>query len=203
MTQDDPFLPAILASPDDIALRMAYADWLEDHALAGRAEFIRLQCHCATLPVDDPQRTLLKVRERAALAECAREWFGPILEQFLNKAPAAGTEYEQQQRHAAQKYGVLPLVGDMGGWYGLSMDGALDICCWDSPDEMRIEEDPRLRYAMLFDGCRKYPSVRLLIPPRPVGSKDCEYCDETNRIRSFIPHILCYCGGLGWLPPDD
>lgn len=38
------FLQAILDQPDDLAVRLVYADWLEEHNDPDRAEFIRLQC---------------------------------------------------------------------------------------------------------------------------------------------------------------
>src|SRR5258708_552244 len=41
---DKGFLEAILENPDDEAVRLIYADWLDDHGQAERAEFIRIQC---------------------------------------------------------------------------------------------------------------------------------------------------------------
>src|SRR5688500_16170422 len=38
------FLDAIVDAPDDDAPRLVYADWLDDHGDADRAEFIRAQC---------------------------------------------------------------------------------------------------------------------------------------------------------------
>src|SRR5687767_4492465 len=42
-------LRAIIADPDDTTLRLAYADWLEEHDEAERAEFVRVQCRLANL----------------------------------------------------------------------------------------------------------------------------------------------------------
>jgi uncharacterized protein (TIGR02996 family) len=42
------FLDALLANPGDDALRLVYADWLEEHGQHRRAEFVRLQCTLAT-----------------------------------------------------------------------------------------------------------------------------------------------------------
>lgn len=47
MNQHAAFLSAIRAAPDDDAPRLIYADWLEDHGEAARAEFIRVQCELA------------------------------------------------------------------------------------------------------------------------------------------------------------
>src|SRR5262249_36066384 len=44
------FEQAIRDDPDDASLRLIYADWLDDHGEAERAEFIRLQCDLADGP---------------------------------------------------------------------------------------------------------------------------------------------------------
>jgi uncharacterized protein (TIGR02996 family) len=47
---DDPtFLKAILAAPEDDALRLVYADWLQENGQPERAEFIRAECEMAAL----------------------------------------------------------------------------------------------------------------------------------------------------------
>lgn len=43
MSHPDPFLSAILASPNDDAPRLLYADWLEEQGEGERSEFIRVQ----------------------------------------------------------------------------------------------------------------------------------------------------------------
>lgn len=47
MTQEEAFLQAIRAAPADDAPRLIFADWLEEHGQADRAEFIRIQCQLA------------------------------------------------------------------------------------------------------------------------------------------------------------
>ena len=44
LTHDEAFLADIAENPDDDASRLVYADWLDDHGEADRAELIRLQC---------------------------------------------------------------------------------------------------------------------------------------------------------------
>jgi uncharacterized protein (TIGR02996 family) len=44
MTPNEAFLQSIREAPEDDSLRLIYADWLEEHDNADRAEFIRLQC---------------------------------------------------------------------------------------------------------------------------------------------------------------
>jgi uncharacterized protein (TIGR02996 family) len=76
MTQAD-FVRAICDEPDDDALRLVYADWLEDHGQAERAELIRVQC---ALAADDPppDRAGLERRERELLRDFGAEWAAPI-----------------------------------------------------------------------------------------------------------------------------
>src|SRR5262245_39892226 len=47
--RDDDFLQTILESPEDDAPRLVYADWLDDHGEADRAELIRAQCRVNAL----------------------------------------------------------------------------------------------------------------------------------------------------------
>src|SRR5829696_5418855 len=51
---------SILESPDDDAPRLVYADWLDEHGDADRAEFIRLQIRLARMDRDDPNHRALK-----------------------------------------------------------------------------------------------------------------------------------------------
>ena len=66
--QDEAFLRAILADPEDDTPRLVYADYLEEHGDPDRAEFIRVQCAMAKLDEDDERRFDL---EAAATGETA------------------------------------------------------------------------------------------------------------------------------------
>jgi uncharacterized protein (TIGR02996 family) len=68
------FVEAIGTDPDDDASRLVYADWLDDHGEADRAEFIRLQCRLARLAEDDPDRPALARRERELLHDRRKDW---------------------------------------------------------------------------------------------------------------------------------
>jgi uncharacterized protein (TIGR02996 family) len=52
MIEDEAFLRTILAQPDDMVARLAYADWLEDRA-DPRAEYLLLEAKLAGLAGDD------------------------------------------------------------------------------------------------------------------------------------------------------
>jgi uncharacterized protein (TIGR02996 family) len=78
MTHDEAFLQAIIETPDDDTPRLVYADWLEEHGDADRAEFIRAQVQLGCLLEEDPRRPALKLRERALLSEHEATWAGPF-----------------------------------------------------------------------------------------------------------------------------
>ena len=61
MTEDEPFLRALLANPDDRTTRLVYADWLDDRA-DPRAEYLRLSARVADLPHDNASRADLRRR---------------------------------------------------------------------------------------------------------------------------------------------
>jgi uncharacterized protein (TIGR02996 family) len=71
---DHDFIRQILASPDEDAPRLAYADWLEQQSDRDRAEFIRLQIEAARLAPPDPRREQLAARAAALLEAHQAEW---------------------------------------------------------------------------------------------------------------------------------
>lgn len=80
MTRDDAFLEDILAHPEDDAIRLIYADYLQegdDPVRAARGEFIRLQCDLAR-NADSPTREALHRRERELLGQHKPAWLGPL-----------------------------------------------------------------------------------------------------------------------------
>jgi len=77
MNHEDGFLQAMLETPDDDALRLVYADWLEERG-DPRAEFIRVQCAAAHMAADDQRRHALQAREKQLFTEYARDWCGPL-----------------------------------------------------------------------------------------------------------------------------
>jgi uncharacterized protein (TIGR02996 family) len=74
MSQQESLLQAILADPDDDHLRLVYADWLEEHGNADRAEFIRVQIELARSPPEAPSRHELLRREKELLETHRAAW---------------------------------------------------------------------------------------------------------------------------------
>lgn len=54
MNEENAFLAAIIAQPDDTTTRLVFADWLEEHGDPDRAAFIRLQIQQSHLAEEDP-----------------------------------------------------------------------------------------------------------------------------------------------------
>jgi uncharacterized protein (TIGR02996 family) len=78
MPTADDFLRAIIADPDADALRLAYADWLEEGGDADRAEFIRVQCALAAMPENERKYHPLRGREVQLLKQHRDAWLRPL-----------------------------------------------------------------------------------------------------------------------------
>src|SRR2546422_418190 len=78
MDQEQSFIAAICAAPEDDALRLVYADWLEEHGQQARAEFIRVQVRLANLAEGAPERPALTAREHKLLTQHEAEWTAPL-----------------------------------------------------------------------------------------------------------------------------
>lgn len=98
---------------------------------------------------------------------------------------------------------VLPLYCDMGGVFTINVEGEIRSFLWDDTLHGRIEYEPRIRNLVLFQGSIKYPELKSLIT-KPDDARVCGECDGTG-IHPFAEKlntntIVCYCGGLGWIP---
>ena len=72
MSQDEPFIEAILAEPDDDGLRLIYADWLEEQGHP-HGELLRAQVELARSGVAETRRAELACRQQTLVdAECER-----------------------------------------------------------------------------------------------------------------------------------
>lgn len=79
-TTDTGFVETICANPDDVAVRLIHADWLEEHGQEKRAEFIRLQCR-------EPSFEEPGSHERDLLTSHWRNWCGPVLREYDSQRP--------------------------------------------------------------------------------------------------------------------
>jgi uncharacterized protein (TIGR02996 family) len=82
MNEQEGFLEAILANPDDDQLRLIYADWLEERG-DPRGEFIRVQMELAGTKPEPSREHELLVREKGLLASYEEEWLRPLRELLI------------------------------------------------------------------------------------------------------------------------
>jgi uncharacterized protein (TIGR02996 family) len=73
MTKDEAFLKAISADPNDNALRLVYADWLDEQN-DPRAEFVRLKARLSELSPDTPEYQALESREKELRSRFPDRW---------------------------------------------------------------------------------------------------------------------------------
>jgi uncharacterized protein (TIGR02996 family) len=85
-------LAAVIASPDDDAPRLVYADWLLEHgdgAARARGELIQCECVIARLPDESTPRRAALVRRAAQLRLSDRPWITNMLEGVFGPREAA------------------------------------------------------------------------------------------------------------------
>ena len=80
MSDDDAFLAAIIADPDNDMPRLVYADYLDEQGESDRAEFIRVQCELAQLDETDRRFKELTERQGQLLNIHHRSWAVPGFE---------------------------------------------------------------------------------------------------------------------------
>jgi uncharacterized protein (TIGR02996 family) len=96
MSDEDALLRAIVETPDDLALRMVYADWCDENGRAERAALIRGQCFLdpVLIPPGDPNEYSPHIDPRFlgawSLSPHLRE---SVLAPFRRFADAAGLEW--------------------------------------------------------------------------------------------------------------
>jgi hypothetical protein len=107
-------------------------------------------------------------------------------------------------RALAQQVQLLPAVLDMGGCLGLRPSGEVASLLWDEPHLLRAERDERIQNLAYYRASLKWPALAALVPVRPADALVCWHCGGSGRCSGLAPELadrmVCYCGGLGWLP---
>lgn len=131
-----------------------------------------------------------------------QEWYKRTLEEFIKGSTPALDDL----RETAARLEVLPLMLDAGGCFALRSNGQVISFLWDDATVVRVENDMRIRNVALFQGSKKYPELVTLIPPKPTNAIECIGCDgtgiEKTAAKLGLDNIVCYCGGLGWIPQE-
>jgi hypothetical protein len=115
-----------------------------------------------------------------------------------------GSDPPLDLRATAAQLRLLPAVLDMGGCYGLRPSGEVVSFLWDEPEQIRTETDDRIRNVAYCQAARKYPVLASIVPRRPPDAVLCAQCGGSGRCAGVpdrvAQSVVCYCGGLGWLP---
>ena len=130
------------------------------------------------------------------------------LKEFLS---SVGDDAPYEHRLAAE-FGVLPLFSDWTECRAIRANGEIVSFMFDNswhPEietpNLQVEGDARWRHLALFQGAKKYPELSVLIPSRSIGAVDCPWCEGQGEItgtQSKLKELVCYCGGVGWLPEN-
>src|SRR5262249_31322959 len=105
---------------------------------------------------------------------------------------------------AVRKHRFLPLYLGWVAALGIRADATL--VRWDyeaDSDAVRALEDPYWQRMALCQGAKKYPDLSALIPPRPESARDCDGACRGSGNIAIAPHLICQCGGLGWIVPGE
>jgi hypothetical protein len=96
---------------------------------------------------------------------------------------------------------VLQLYPSGLGWYGINLDGDIVSTNGEMPLKLEKENDSVLINVALYQATKKHPELSSLMPIRGKDDLTCHYCNGTGEhpLAKQID-ILCYCGGLGWIP---
>jgi hypothetical protein len=108
-------------------------------------------------------------------------------------------------RKIAKEANILPLYVSMSGFYAVNDKGELLTFTFDRLAEPIIESDKRISNTVFFHGSQTYPELIPLVPIKPVDGRECPYCFGTGIAPNQPPRVnnlVCYCGGLGWIPNE-
>lgn len=106
---DEAFLEAIRASPQDDRVRLVYADWLEEHGDADRAEFIRTQIALDRLPWWDARVFCAHLRWQQIIERDPERWDDDL--------PAWARKVHDTARYQSYRRGMPSILRcDLSDW---------------------------------------------------------------------------------------
>ena len=127
MLAETAFIEALRETPDDPALRLVYADWLDD-AGDTRGELIRLQCELDRTPLDNPRRNILHQAIRDLCLERQSDWLAPLRRRVLGWQKARVQfgliENVAMSPTAFLKHAEAGLFDEMPHLVGVCLEGA-------------------------------------------------------------------------------
>ena len=127
-----------------------------------------------------------------------------LIKKLIQEFIAQSAPDPNNLRQLAIEKKVLPLIWDFGGVFTINPSGDIISFLWDHWGDPQVESDPRIQNSVLFGGSKRYPELKDLVPTKPDDARTCPDCEGTG-ISPYAEKlntdaIVCYCGGLGWLP---
>ena len=105
---------------------------------------------------------------------------------------------------AVREHRFLPLYLGWVAALGIRPDGSFVYFEYESaPKPVRSLEESFWQRMAIFQGARKYPELRALLPERPTTAATCEPCGGSGAPVG-LPQLICVgCGGSGWMIPGE
>ncbi len=88
------------------------------------------------------------------------------------------------------------------GWDWLhAVDACGRVVRSESTEYSEVEDEPDacVRHRVLAQASLEHPALDSLRPIRGTNDPECPRCEGTGT-RIGAPRMVCYCGGIGWLP---
>jgi hypothetical protein len=131
-----------------------------------------------------------------------------VIEHLIREVIAGRAPEPDWLRTLVEKSYVLPVYIGWDAFLGLRSDGSVvSVDTEQQPGEVKSINDQRERNFTYYLASKKYPGLTQLYPVRPANAKVCNHCGgigSFDHLPGVKPGtIICFCGGLGWLPPDE
>ena len=136
---------------------------------------------------------------------------GHLVEEAIRDVPAIQRRWQLPGAlpfvRSRAEAGHLLLVREWTADIVLSRDGEMIVIDTEDGQPPRPATEPERRVA-LFRSIEKYPELLSFLPQRPPEAIECPGCSGTGvlTLRFVKPeprHIVCRCGGSGWIRPGD
>jgi hypothetical protein len=101
--------------------------------------------------------------------------------------------------------GLTPVWADWVGAFGLTPASEVVFLEHRGGGAPEAVEEPHLRHVTLFLASKKVPELAHLAPVRSPGDPTCPSCNGSGVFRGLDgrpapDRVVCFCGGMGWLP---
>lgn len=124
------------------------------------------------------------------------------IQQLIEAFTAPSSPGATVLRDAAGALGFLPLYVGWTRVLGITPSG--EIVEWDPEGDragLTIVTNPYWKRLALAQGALKYAQLASFLPQKPSDSATCKQCGGSGTLAE--PGLVCECGGLGWVVPNE